>query len=120
MATKIKTFDVSFVDEGGALGSFFRRFTGDSGQYDFEGIATLRKLLSNKKVKLLHAIKTKKPVSIYGLAKLLERDFKSVSDDINLLERFGIIDMIAEKSGKRRRLKPVLIADSLQINVKIN
>ena len=76
-------------------------------------------LASNEKAKILYTIKTKKPNSMYSLAKILERDFKSVSDDIKLLERFGFIEMIAEKTGKRERLKPILSSDTITINIKI-
>jgi len=40
------------------------------------------------------------------LAKKLGRGFKSVNDDIKLLERFGFIELIEEKIKKRRRHVP--------------
>lgn len=119
MATKTKTREVTIVDEGGAFNTFFKRLTGDSKDFDFEGLSALRKILSNEKARLLHTIKTKKPNSIYNLAKILDRDFKSVSEDIKLLQRFGFIEMISEHTGKRERLKPVLAIDTLNITVKI-
>jgi predicted transcriptional regulator len=67
----------------------------------------------------LHTIKLKKPTSIYNLAKILSRDFKSVSDDVKLLERFGFIDLIAEKTGKRERLKPLVVVDSITIEISV-
>ena len=118
MAEKTKTREVTIIDEEGVFNTFFKRFTGEK-EYDFGGIATLRKLLSNEKARLLHVLKTKKPGSIYGLAKLLGRDFKSVSDDVKLLENFGFLEMVAEKTGKRERLRPILIVDSMYIKIKI-
>ena len=119
MAKQEKTRDIDIVNESGAFSTFFRRMTGEQTGYDFEGISTLRKLLSNEKAKILHTLKVKKPSSIYELAKILKRDFKSVSDDIKLLERFGFVDLIAEKTGKRERLRPVLVVSSIHINIKI-
>ncbi len=119
MAKQEKTRDIDIVDESGAFSTFFRRMTGEQASYDFEGIIALRKLLSNEKAKILHTLKIKKPSSIYELAKILKRDFKSVNDDIKLLERFGFIDLIAEKTGKRERLRPVLVVNSIHINIKI-
>ena len=87
--------------------------------YDFEGLSTLRKLLSNEKARLLHTLKTQNPGSIYDLSKKLGRNFKTVNDDLKLLERFGLIEMVEEKTKKRKRHKPVLAADSLTINLKI-
>jgi len=119
MASKNKTKEINIVEEGGAFQSFFKRFAGDTRGYDFEGISALRKLLSNERARLLHTIKTKSPKSIYELAKLLSRDFKSVQQDIKLLERFGFLDLVSEKSGKRVRLKPVLAVDTLHITIKV-
>lgn len=118
MAEKIKTREVTIIDEGGTFNALFKKFTGEK-EYDFEGISTLRRLLSNERARLLHVLKSKKPKSMYELAKMLKRDFKSVSDDIKLLEKFGFIDMIEEKTGKRKRLKPVLVVDRVNISIKI-
>ena len=118
MAEKSKTREITIIDDEGVFNTFFKRFTGEK-EYDFQGIATLRKLLNNEKARLLHIIKTKKPNSIYALAKMLNRDFKSVSDDIKLLENFGFIELTAEKTGKRERLQPSLIIDTMNIKIKI-
>ncbi len=119
MAQKTKTRDISIVEEGGAFNAFFRKFTGEQKEYDFEGISALRKLLSNEKARIIHTIKEKSPGSIYELSKILGRDFKSVNADIKLLERFGFIDLISEKTGKRERLKPLLVVDSIYISLKL-
>ncbi len=119
MATKTKTREITITEDSGTFSTFFKRFTTDTKDYDFEGISALRKLLSNEKSKIIHTIKKRNPKSIYELAKMVDRDFKSVREDIKLLERFGFIDMIAESSGKRERLKPILVVDSIIINIKL-
>lgn len=119
MAKKIKTREINIVDDQGVFATFFKKFTQGEKEYDFDSLSALRKLLSNEKAKILYTIKTKKPNSMYSLAKILERDFKSVSNDIKLLERFGFIEMIAEKTGKRERLKPILSSDTITINIKV-
>lgn len=119
MAQKTKTRDITITDEGGAFNAIFKRITGDEDSFDFEGLAAFRKLLSNEKAKIIHLIKNKNPGSMYELAKLLGRDFKSVSDDVKLLERFGFIEMVAEKTGKRERLKPIVVIDSMTIHIKL-
>ncbi|MSS74470.1 hypothetical protein EXS72_02410 [Candidatus Pacearchaeota archaeon] len=118
MAQKIKHLEITIIDDKGAFGSFFKRIAGDKSDYDFKSIASLRSLLSNEKMKIIHTIKTKNPNSIYNLAKIVGRDFKAVSEDIKLLEQFGIIDLIKEKTGNRERLKPVLIIDSIKIEIQ--
>ena len=87
--------------------------------YDFSGIQALRQLLSNEKARILHVIKTQQPKSIYELAKKLNRGFKAVNDDLKLLERFGFIELIEEKTKKRIRHKPVIVVDSVKININI-
>ena len=117
MAEKSKTREITIIDEGGTFNALFRRFSGDK-DYDSEGISVLRKLLSNQRARLINTIKKKNPKSIYELAKMLERDFKSVVDDIKLLERFGFLEMVAEKTGKRRRHRPILVVDTINIKIK--
>lgn len=119
MAKKTRTRQITITDDKGAFTAFFKKLTGEKADYDFEGIASLRSLLSNEKARMLNVIKTKEPGSIYELAKVLGRDFKAVNDDVKLLERFGFIDFIKEKTGKRERLKPVIIVDSINIEIVI-
>jgi len=119
MPTRTRTREITISDEGGAFSTFFKKFTGESTGYDFEGIGAFRHLLSNEKAKILHVLKTKKPSSLYALSKLLNRDFKAVAQDMKILERFGFVELVAEKTGKRQRLKPVLAIDSLNITIKI-
>lgn len=87
--------------------------------YNFEGLHTLRQLLNNEKARMLHVIKTQNPKSIYELAKKLNRNFKPVVEDIKLLERFGFIELIEEKTKNRVRHKPEIIVDKIIINVEI-
>jgi predicted transcriptional regulator len=53
------------------------------------------------------------------LAKKLGRGFKSVSDDVKLLERLGFIELIEEKTKKRIRHKPVIVVDTITIHIKV-
>ena len=120
MAQKTKTREITIVDKSGRFNTFFKKLSlSAEEEFDLEGLSALRRLLSDEKAKLLYTIKSKSPNSIYQLAKLLQRDFKSVSQDIKLLERFGFIDMLSEKTGKRERLKPILVVDTINITVKI-
>lgn len=90
-----------------------------SKEYDFDGLLSLRKLLTKEKARMLDVIKYKAPGSIYELSKILKRPFKAVSDDIQLLERYGFIDLVEEKTKKRIRHKPVIVIDTMNISIKI-
>lgn len=87
--------------------------------YDFDGLDSLRKLLSKEKARLLDCVKYKTPGSVYALAKILGRPFKAVSDDINLLKRFGMIELIKERTKNRERHRPVIATDHLIIHLRI-
>ena len=118
MAPKKKT-KIRYVDINVNKGNFVSKLIGAKKSHDFSDIKLLRSILSNEKARILYALKIKNPKSIYALAKLLGRDFKSVREDIKVLERFGFIEFHAEKTGKREALKPVLIIDKLQIIIDI-
>lgn len=117
MINKTKIIEVN-IQESGNIANIFGRGKSDD-VYDFESLSVLRKMLSNEKARIMSVIKNKKPSSIYSLAKILGRDFKSVIQDVKALEKFGFVDMISEKTGKRERLKPVLLVDLLNIKIKI-
>ena len=115
MAKQTKDISISITEKEGAFTSIFNKIRGEDKNSD---ISSLRHLLSNEKARLLHIAKTKKPESIYKLAKLLGRDFKSVRHDIKILERFGFIELISSHKNNRELLRPVVDAD--QVIIKIN
>jgi len=119
MASKrIKTKYISIEQKQGAFTAIFSRIMGE-GKKEISDIALLRSLLSNERARLLHTLKQKQPNSIYQLAKILGRDFKSVRQDISMLEKLGFIEMIPIHKGGREKLKPLLVADILDIKVNL-
>ncbi len=114
--TKIR--EIVIKESKGAF-SIFKSSDVSKKSYNFSGILALRQLLSNEKARILDVIKNQKPISIYSLAKILNRGFKSVNDDIKLLERFGFIELIEEKTKDRVRHRPVLVVDSILIKITI-
>jgi len=59
----------------------------------FTSIESVRNLLTEKRLELLHMVKTKHPHSIYQLAKLTGRNFKNVYEDIRILKGYGLVKM---------------------------
>ncbi len=116
---RIKTRTITIRTKGGAFNIILKHIKGSKGEFDFSGISGFRQLLNNEKAKILHTIKTKKPESLYALAKLLKRDFKAVRKDVKLLQSFGFIKLMPDKTGKRNRLKPELQIDSLVITFEV-
>jgi len=108
-----------YLDLNIEKGNFVTKLISGSQSYDFSDMALLRKVLSKEKARILYTLKTKNPKSIYELSKLLKRDFKAVREDIKILERFGIIEFHASRTGKREALTPVLTIDQLNIILTI-
>jgi len=111
------TREITIRESKGAFSLFKKQSKGKEG-YDFSGISALRQLLNNEKARLLNVIKTEKPSSLYDLAKKLDRGFKSVHDDVKLLERFGFLQITEEKVNNRTRHKPQIITDTITIHIK--
>ena len=115
---RVKVREITIKESKGTF-SILKSKGGPKKAYDFSGILALRQLLSNEKARILDVIKRQEPVSIYDLAKKLGRGFKSVNDDIKLLERFGFIELIKEKTKKRVRYVPKIVVDTMTIHIKI-
>src|SRR3989338_9091123 len=103
MATT-KTREITITESKGAF-SLFKKSSTSKKDYDFEGISSLRHLLSNEKARMLNVIKTQNP--------------NSISDDIKLLERYGFIDLLEEKTKNRVRHKPEVVVDTITIHIKV-
>ena len=114
---QVKTRAVELFITPSSFSTIFRRLRGEKSEFDFEGIAELRQLISNEKARILCVIKNKQPDSIYDLAKTLKRDFKSVRQDVKLLEKFGFLTLKQQIKGKRKKLKPILLIDKLQVSI---
>lgn len=113
-----KTREITITQSQGAFSVLGKNWFAKE-DYNFDGLSALRRLLSNERARLLHVIKTQKPSSIYDLAKKLGRNFKSVNDDIQLLERFGLLTRVAEKTKNRKRHRPELAVDNVVINLRV-
>ncbi|MEK6849008.1 MAG: hypothetical protein AABY01_00390 [Nanoarchaeota archaeon] len=87
-------------------------------ELSFATMATLRKILTEKRIALLRVIKEKEPDSIYELAHLVHRDLKSVNTDITILASLGIITLETSKD-ERTKVKPIVAFDKLNVEIAI-
>ena len=81
----------------------------------FTSFEALRKVLTPKRLELLHIIKMKKPASINELARMAKRDVKNVADDVKYLEQVGLI----EKKETARKTAPVVNYDMLSFEMAV-
>lgn len=115
---RTKTQTITFNTEKGRFDAILSRFRSEK-KPEKTDASILKSILSPEKARLLHMLKEKQPNSIYELAKLLARDFKSVRQDVLLLQDFGFVELIPIHKGKRQKLKPLLVLDELRINLII-
>lgn len=119
MAKKLKSKAITLSVTSTKFTSLFNRLRGEKSDPEFNEVSQLRSMLSNEKARILYTIKNNNPISIYNLSKILKRDFKSVRQDLLILEKFGFIEFEKNANKGRKSLKPVLSISSLHINFEI-
>ncbi len=82
----------------------------------FTNIQAFRKALTQKRLELLHAIKTKHPSSINHLARILQRDIKNVAADVRFLEQAGLIDT---KKATTKETAPYVNYDKILLEIAV-
>jgi predicted transcriptional regulator len=126
MMAKTLTIRVSSLDEG--LQRFRETYKAveagrpvarREGVY-FTSLAAARNLLTRSRLALLRAVRTKRPRSIYELAKIVGRDLKNVQDDLRTLERYGLVRVSWGRTiGKRRVKIPQAVFGEIALRIAI-
>lgn len=83
----------------------------------FESLETMRKVLTEERLRILKIIKKYHPGSIYELAKILKRDTKNVSDDVHYLAELALIEIEKGKSNGREKTTPVVNYDKILLEI---
>jgi len=83
---------------------------------NFQNPSDLRALLTNRRIELLRSIMTERPDSIRQLAERVDRDVKSVHDDLQVLAEYDIAHF--EQAGRAKR--PFVPYDSTEVSLKIS
>jgi len=112
---RIRHVTIKLKKGGGGFMSFLRPFSANQNNIQFSDISKFRQLLSNEKAKILYVLKEEKPSSIYELARIVGRDFKSVRQDVKLLQHFGLVILKRSSKGKRKKLIPIINLDKLEV-----
>ena len=81
----------------------------------FEEPTKLRKILTEKRIELIQFLMENEVESTSDLAKKLDRGVKEVSEDIRLLEEYGIVKV--EKEGRSK--KPSVPYEKIDIDIGI-
>jgi predicted transcriptional regulator len=95
----IKTALDEFVETGKSLqnGENAKK---DTGVY-FTSVEAFRKVLTKRRMEVLHVIRTEKPSSLHELSRILKRDIKNVAMDVKCLTQVGFIEMRSSETVTR-------------------
>jgi len=86
--------------------------------YYFENLAAFRRALTEKRLEVLHVIKREKPSSVYELAKLLKRDVKNVTQDLEYLKQIGLVEIRRTKEKQERNI-PEVKYDKIDLQIAV-
>ena len=92
-----------------------RNFKNEGRVLYVDSFEALCKHLTNDRIALLSAVKSKKPSSLFDLAKELKRNLSAVKKDALVLSNLGLLEF--EKIGKLAR--PRIMADKIIIELSI-
>jgi predicted transcriptional regulator len=85
---------------------------------NFTSYEAMRKVLTPRRLELLHTIKEKSPQSVYELARLLGRDLKNVNDDLAILTNIGLVELRGATTG-RKKVVPWVTVDKIQVEITV-
>ena len=86
----------------------------------FTSLEAARNLLTPERVKLLRLIRQRRPASLYELAQLAGRDLKNVHEDIDLLERHGLLHTTLRRQLERPRRIPQVEYDEILLHIPLS
>ena len=81
----------------------------------FESLEALRRVLTSRRISLLRIVRAKKPKTIYALAKLANRAYPNVFQDVKILEELGLIALEEDNNG----LEPIAKYNALKITISV-
>lgn len=84
----------------------------------FENLDAMRRVLTEKRLEILHTIKKRQPSSTYELAKILGRDITNVIDDLNYLRELGLVSLKKEKTGREKTV-PAVNYDRIRLEIAV-
>ncbi|WP_333655659.1 HVO_A0114 family putative DNA-binding protein [Dissulfurispira sp.] len=83
-----------------------------------ESLETMRKVLTEERLRILKTIKKDHPQSIYELAKILHRNVKNTFDDVQFLAQMGLIELKKTKDG-REKTTPFVNYDRILLEIPV-
>ena len=85
----------------------------------FTSIEAVRNFLTRERLALMRTIRVRQPGSLYELAKMVNRDFKNIQQDVGILERHGLVKISKEPRGKRKVKVPQVLFEEIALKIAI-
>jgi predicted transcriptional regulator len=82
----------------------------------FPDFSTMKKILTDERIRILKEIKHNHFNSIYELTKALNRDSKNVHDDVKYLANMGLIKLSSTTEGRKKSV-PTIEYDKIYFEV---
>jgi predicted transcriptional regulator len=86
-----------------------------SHRLSFETTDQLAQVFTPRAIDLLQTIAQEEPASIRETARLVDRDIKQVSENLDRLNEYGIVEFVDEGRAKR----PVVLYDEIDIQLPL-
>jgi predicted transcriptional regulator len=103
------------IEQGLERGSFKK----DGDVIYAETLEAALHVLTTERMKLLSTVKERRPASLYALAKLMKKDFKTVSSDANRLSRAGLLTLETYKVGAKKKVRPRFTARKISLELAV-
>ena len=84
----------------------------------FDSIESMRKVLTEERLRVLRTVKKEQPASVYDLAKRLKRDIKNTFNDVQFLARAGLLELKKTKAG-REKTTPLVKYDKILLEIPV-
>jgi len=84
-----------------------------------DSFADAQRLFTPERIKFLATIRKESPDSLYALAKLLKKDFKTIHADARLLSEAGILKLVSHKQGARAKVRPVFREKEIDLKLAV-
>ncbi|MBE0425772.1 MAG: MarR family transcriptional regulator [Nitrospirae bacterium] len=85
----------------------------------FDTLDTMRKAITEERIRIIKVIRQRHPASIYELAKILGRNIKNVSDDVHYLADLGLIELQKAKTDGREKKIPRVNYEKIRLEIAV-
>ena len=85
----------------------------------FDTLETMRKAITEERVRIIRVVRLKHPASVYELAKMLHRNIKNVSDDVRYLAQLGLIELERVRTDGREKTVPKVNYEKIRLEIAV-